>query len=205
MFTLDGPGSRGSATQEFAPPSDPAVVLHTAGTTSRPKWIPLSHANICTGAHNLRLALQLDSRDCCLNVMPLFHTHGLLTALLVSLVAGGSVVCMPGFAESQFFAALAECRPTWYTAAPTLHQLIVACAPQHRQAIEGHPLRFIRSGSAPLPASVLAELEHLCRRDIRGNGGLGSHNDESPSVADEEDRLGGCGCRPRGCHHRRGG
>ncbi len=138
-----------------------ALVLHTSGTTSRPKIVPLTHTNICTAAHNLQAALELVESDRCLNVLPLFHVSGLISAVLASLVAGASVVCTPGFYAPQFFAWLAEFRPTWYTAVPTIHQAILARATLHREIIARCPLRFIRSGSASLPPQVLAELERV--------------------------------------------
>ena len=78
-------------------PDDVALLLHTSGTTSRPKRVPLTHANLCASAANVAATLALGSADRCLNVMPLFHIHGLVAALLASLHAGGSVVCTPGF------------------------------------------------------------------------------------------------------------
>jgi len=150
----------------FALPNDVAFVLHTAGTTSRPKIVPLTHSNICTAAHNLRLAFQLVESDRCLNVLPLFHVHALQTALLTSLVAGASIVCTPGFYAPQFFAWLAEFRPTWYTAVPTIHQAILARAPLHRAIIARCPLRFIRSASAALPLQVLTELEEVFHTQV---------------------------------------
>ena len=148
IFTLMGQEQPRTGPQAFASPNDVAFVLHTAGTTSRPKIVPLTHTNICTAAHNLRLAFQLVESDRCLNVLPFFHVHALQTALLTSLVAGASIVCTPGFYAPQFFAWLAEFRPTWYTAVPTIHQAILARAPLHREIIARCPLRFIRSASA---------------------------------------------------------
>ncbi|HEV3197682.1 MAG TPA: amino acid adenylation domain-containing protein [Bryobacteraceae bacterium] len=142
-------------------PNDVALVLHTSGTTSRPKIVPLSHANLCASARNIGRTLALTPQDCCLNVMPLFHIHGLIAALLSSLAAGGSVVCTPGFLAPDFFPWLDAFAPTWYTAVPTIHQGVLARASQHRGVIERRPLRLIRSSSAPLPPSVMSALESV--------------------------------------------
>ncbi len=166
IFTLMGEEQPRTEPPAFALPNDVAFVLHTAGTTSRPKIVPLTHTNICTAAHNLRLAFQLVESDRCLNVLPLFHVHALQTALLTSLVAGASIVCTPGFYAPQFFAWLAEFRPTWYTAVPTIHQAILARAPLHRAIIARCPLRFIRSASAALPLQVLTELEEVFHTQV---------------------------------------
>jgi acyl-CoA synthetase (AMP-forming)/AMP-acid ligase II/acyl carrier protein len=139
--------------------SDVALVLHTSGTTSRPKIVPLTHANLCASSLHIAATLQLRPEDRCLNVMPLFHIHGLVGALCSSLAAGASVLCAPGFFAPRFFEWLEEFRPSWYTAVPTMHQAILARAPAHRDAIVRCPLRFIRSSSAALPPQAMAELE----------------------------------------------
>jgi acyl-CoA synthetase (AMP-forming)/AMP-acid ligase II len=92
-------------------------------------------------------------------VQPLFYISGLIGTVLVSLVAGASVVCTPGFDASQFFPWLADFHPTWYTAVPAVHQAILARAAMHHEIITRYPLRFIRSGSAVLPPQVRAGLE----------------------------------------------
>ncbi|HVQ46297.1 MAG TPA: AMP-binding protein [Gemmatimonadales bacterium] len=139
--------------------NDIALVLHTSGTTSRPKLVPLTQKNLCQSAEHIRAALDLTTRDRCLNVMPLFHIHGLVAAVLASLAAGGTVICTPGFYASHFFDWIEECRPTWYTGVPTMHQSILAQAPARRGVIQRHPLRFIRSSSSALPPQIMNQLE----------------------------------------------
>jgi acyl-CoA synthetase (AMP-forming)/AMP-acid ligase II len=142
-----------------AGPEDVALVLHTSGTTSRPKIVPLRHANVCASARNVAATLHLGPADRCLNVMPLFHIHGLVAALLATLRAGASVFCTPGFNGLRFFAWMEEARPTWFTAVPTMYQAILARAERNRAAIDDAPLRFMRSASASLPPQVLARAE----------------------------------------------
>jgi acyl-CoA synthetase (AMP-forming)/AMP-acid ligase II/thioesterase domain-containing protein/acyl carrier protein len=166
LFTLtsEKPTSEKSlctARRGFAKPGDMALVLHTSGTTSRPKIVPLTHINICTSAHNTRVALALTENDRCLNVPPLFHVHGLIGAMLPSLMAGASVLCTPGFSAPEFFAWMSEFRPTWYTAVPAIHQAILACATLYREIVAGCPLRFIRSSSASLPPRLLKEADRV--------------------------------------------
>jgi acyl-CoA synthetase (AMP-forming)/AMP-acid ligase II/acyl carrier protein len=145
--------------EDFAQPGDTALILHTSGTTSRPKMVPLTQANLCQSAHNIAATLALTPSDRCLNVMPLFHIHGLMAALLASLKAGASVVCTPGFQGDRFFDWMQTFSPTWYSAVPTMHQTVLAQASHHPDVIAQHPLRFIRSSSAALPAPILAGLE----------------------------------------------
>ena len=162
-FTLNGGGgltAGGSQDRGPAGDDDVALVLHTSGTTSRPKQVPLTHANVLASARNIAAALELGPDDRCLNVMPLFHIHGLVAAVLASLAAGGSVVCTGGLELPRFFDWLEQFRPTWYTAVPTMHHAILA-AGEGRAGIGASSLRFIRSSSSALPRQTLASLEAL--------------------------------------------
>jgi len=103
--------------------------------------------------------LQLTAADRALNIMPLFHIHGLIAGTLAPLAAGSTIFCTPGFNALKFFQWMAECKPTWYTAVPTMHQTILARAAQNREVIAVHPLRFLRSSSSSIPPQVIAELE----------------------------------------------
>jgi len=143
----------------MAGPDDVALVLHTSGTTSRPKIVPLLHRNVCATAENIRRTLRLEPGDRCLNVMPLFHIHGLMACVLSTLHAGASVYCAPGFNALRIFGWLADADPTWYSAVPTMHQAILARAARNAEVVERLRLRFIRSSSAALPSRVMAELE----------------------------------------------
>ena len=151
--------AEGGADLDYAGPDDIGLVLHTSGTTSRPKIVPLSQANICASARNIGDILHLVAADRCVNIMPLFHIHGLIAAVLSSLAAGGSVYCSPGFNALRVFGWFADAKPTWYTAVPTMHQAILSRAPRNRDIIEAMELRFIRSSSSSLPPQVMAELE----------------------------------------------
>ncbi len=140
-------------------PDDVALILHTSGTTSRPKIVPLTHTNILSSGNNIATSLKLTDNDRCLNVMPLFHIHGLIGAVLSSLAAGASVICTPGLDVAKFFGWVDVLQPTWYTAVPTMQQAILARAPANQKIIARRPMRFIRSCSAPLPERVMVALE----------------------------------------------
>ncbi len=161
-FELTGEGPGGAVSSDgFADGDDIALILHTSGTTSRPKIVPLAHRNVCASARNIRRTLRLEAEDRCMNVMPLFHIHGLMAATLAPLSVGASIFCTPGFNALKFFVWLDEARPTYYTAVPTMHQTILARAPRNREVIDRVPLRFIRSSSSSLPPQVMAELEEV--------------------------------------------
>ncbi|HEY1204980.1 MAG: amino acid adenylation domain-containing protein [Bryobacteraceae bacterium] len=154
-FSIEGPAE---GPFEAAEAGDVALVLHTSGTTSRPKQVPLTGANLCHSARNVARALELTAADRCLNVMPLFHIHGLAAAVLASLASGASVVCAPAFYAPRFLEWRDEFEPTWYTAVPTMHQAILARAGGEARRSS---LRLIRSSSAALAPQVMAELERV--------------------------------------------
>jgi acyl-CoA synthetase (AMP-forming)/AMP-acid ligase II len=171
-FRIEGKAIGPAASPGLAEPSDIALLLHTSGTTSRPKLVPLSHANLAASARHIGATLALTPGDRCLNIMPLFHIHGLIAAVLSSLASGGSVYCTPGFNALRFFQWLGEANPSWYTAVPTMHQAILARAARNPQALEAAKLRFIRSSSASLPAQVMSELEAAFRCPVIESYGM---------------------------------
>ena len=156
-FTLAS-DTRGMTPADEPGPDDVALILHTSGTTSRPKIVPLLQSNVAASAEHIRASLELTAADRCLNVMPLFHIHGLIAAVTASLAAGASIWCAPGFNALQFFAWMKEAKPTWYTAVPTMHQAILSRAGRNADIIAENPLRFLRSSSASLPAQVMVQL-----------------------------------------------
>jgi len=160
-FALDT-SSRQAATAALpgmAHADDVALVLHTSGTTSRPKIVPLTHRNVCASAQHIAHSTAFTASDRGLNVMPLFHIHGLIAGILAPLSQGGEVHCTSGFNALKFFSQMEEVKPTWYTAVPTMHQAILSRSANNKEVIAKVPLRFIRSSSSSLPPQVLAELE----------------------------------------------
>jgi oxalate---CoA ligase len=151
--------SRDLAMPGMARAEDVALILHTSGTTSRPKIVPLQHINVTASAYNVADTLRLKPDDVCMNIMPLFHIHGLIAATLASLAAGGAVCCTSGFNAFRFYSYLEEVRPTWYTAVPTMHQTLLELAPRHKAAIAASRLRFIRSSSSSLLPQVMTAME----------------------------------------------
>lgn len=159
-FTLRAESGDGApADPSPAQADDVALILHTSGTTSRPKIVPLLQSNVAASAANIRESLALSAADRCLNVMPLFHIHGLIAAISASLEAGGSIWCAPGFDALRFYGWMGEAEPTWFTAVPTMHQALLARAERNRDVIAAAKLRFLRSSSASLPAPVMRALE----------------------------------------------
>jgi len=157
--TLGGNAGR----RAFTPPSidDVALVLHTSGSTGRPKRVPLAHKNLSISAGNVARHYQLTPADVSLCVMPLFHVHGLVASTLATLLSGGTVVVPAKFNPLSFWRVARDYGATWYSAVPTLHQLLLARSadPGARRPAGAEKLRFIRSCSAALPPRVMHALE----------------------------------------------
>ena len=145
-------------------PSDVALFLHTSGTTSRPKGVPLTHGNLAASLANIAATYELVPEDCSYLVMPLFHVHGLMAGLLAPLAAGAAV-SLPAagrFAASAFWSDVAESRATFYTAVPTMHQVLLSRARLGEREAAGAPrLRFVRSCSSALAAATLEKVEAM--------------------------------------------
>ncbi|KAL6707142.1 hypothetical protein ACN47E_004689 [Coniothyrium glycines] len=144
-----------TAPVESARPDDVALVLHTSGTTGRPKAVPLTHRNLLRTMKNIQGTYQLTPADRTMLVMPLFHVHGLLAGFLAPLASGGSVIVPPKFSASDFWRDFNEHKANWYTAVPTIHQILLKSPPPSPKP----SLRFIRSCSSPLSPKTFHELE----------------------------------------------
>jgi len=192
-------------------PDDIALILHTSGTTAKAKMVPLTHRNLLRSAHAIAETLRLGPDDVCLNLMPMFHIHGIVACLLAPLVSGGQVIVAEGMDATRFYRLLVERRPTWYSAVPTRHRDLLDHLKRHPEALVGHALRFIRSSSAALPVAVLDELEtrfgvpvveaygmteaahQMCSNplppDVRKPGSVGRAAGPEVALADEQGRL----------------
>ena len=140
---------------------DEALVLHTSGTTSRPKIVPLSNLNIFTSAVNISKSLKLTTEDHCLNIMPLFHIHGLIAVLSASAKVGASVCASNGFNALKFLDLAETQNITWYSGVPTMHQAILLRAQKNSNKAKKLNLRFIRSSSASLPPAIFEQLNDI--------------------------------------------
>jgi acyl-CoA synthetase (AMP-forming)/AMP-acid ligase II len=139
---------------------DVALILHTSGSTGRPKRVPLSHANLSISARNVAGTYNLGPDDVSLCVMPLFHVHGLVASTLATLASGGTVVVPAKFNPLSFWRVARDYGATWYSAVPTLHQLLAARAdPAAGKPAGAEKLRFIRSCSASLAPQLMSDLE----------------------------------------------
>ena len=159
QIRLSSNGSELTSAVDASPPngSDIALFLHTSGTTSRPKGVPLRHLNLMKSVSNIKNTYALTPDDTSLIVMPLFHVHGLIGAFLSTLNSGGTVVVPPRFSASAFWKQQADSNSTWYSAVPTIHQILLTRADD--DAAPHESFRFIRSCSAALAPTVFDALE----------------------------------------------
>ena len=145
---------------------DEALVLHTSGTTSRPKIVPLSNLNIFTSAVNISKSLKLTADDHCLNIMPLFHIHGLIAVLSASAKVGASVCASNGFNALKFLDLAETQNISWYSGVPTMHQAILLRAQKNSDKAKKLNLRFIRSSSASLPPAIFEQLNDIFQTPV---------------------------------------
>jgi acyl-CoA synthetase (AMP-forming)/AMP-acid ligase II len=150
-------GPAGSAASARRPQGDDiALVLHTSGSTGRPKRVPLRHRNLAVSVQNIARTYELAAADRSLCLMPLFHVHGLMASTMATLYTGGTVVVPSKFNPLSFARVVRDHGVTWYSAVPTIHQLVLA----RRSGQEGFPsLRFVRSCSASLAPELMAKME----------------------------------------------
>ena len=155
-----------STDQKFIPlkvPQGTCLFLHTSGTTSKPKLVPITYNSLVHSARCLSSAYELTKSDTLLLAMPLFHVHGLIGNLLTGLLSGGTVVIPPKFSASMFMKWACQYNVTWFSAVPTIYQILLSTKEnylnnEHLSKIRGH-LRFIRSCSAGISPTLLASLQ----------------------------------------------
>ncbi|PSC68564.1 2-hydroxyacyl-lyase [Micractinium conductrix] len=160
--------SAGDALPDPPLPADVALFLHTSGTTSRPKGVPLTHTNLAASLDNISRTYEFGPSDRCLLVMPLFHVHGLMAGLLAPLAAGSAVI-MPAsgrFSAGTFWQDAVQHGATFYTAVPTMHQILLSRSAQDYPSAAPPPLRAIRSCSSALAPATLEQLEKAFKAPV---------------------------------------
>ncbi len=160
LFELQGAPRPATSPGGLAEGEDVALLLQTSGTTSHSKLIPLTHNNICYTQLCMGRAFRMSDSDRCLNFAPLFLTQGIVGSLFTSMAAGGSVVCTPGFSDSEFPQWLVDFRPTWYLGSPVIHQKAIESIERDGRPVP-KTLRFIRSSTSPMPVPLMAKLEQV--------------------------------------------
>ncbi|MFJ9032545.1 FadD7 family fatty acid--CoA ligase [Streptomyces sp. NPDC102274] len=195
--TLDTGGRAAPGVPGAAPvlAADDTLVLFTAGTTDRAKMVPLTHANIAASVRGICTGYELGPADATVTVMPLFHGHGLLAGLLAPLAAGGRVL-LPArgrFSAHTFWDDVRAAGATWFTAVPTIHEILLERAAREYPGPQVAPLRFVRSCSAPLGVTTGRALERLLGVPVLSAYGMTESTHQATSQ-----RLPGRGAPKRG-------
>ena len=192
-LSRDGQPLVGPESVRLLGPEAVALFLHTSGTTSRPKGVPLTHANLVASVANIVQTYNLGPEDTSLAVMPLFHVHGLIGVVLSTLAAGGTSVLAPRFSASAFWPTVADHHVTWYSAVPTIHQTLVMRADDDKAPTGA--LRFIRSCSAALSPTLLEQMEARFGAPVLEAYGMteASHQMASNPLPPAESRAGTVG------------
>lgn len=153
---------------------DDALVLFTSGTTSQPKMVPLTHANVAASVRGICGSYQLGPDDATVAVMPLFHGHGLLAVLISSLASGGRVLLPERgrFSAHTFWDDMRAARATWFTAVPTIHQILLQRSAREYPGPHTIPLRFVRSCSAPMSVETATAIEQTLRAPMLSAYGM---------------------------------
>jgi len=157
-IALDGAPETDSGASPGAVDDDVALVLHTSGTTSRPKQVPLRQRNLHASALNIAATYDLAPDDVAMCVMPLFHIHGMMASTMATFSAGGAIVVPPAFDAMTFWPAVREHGATWYSAVPTMHQMLLLRNRGERPP-GAETLRFIRSSSSAISPETMRLLE----------------------------------------------
>lgn len=142
--------------------STPVLILHTSGSTATPKAVPLTAKNLLATINNLSASLALTPESVALNMMPLFHIGGLVDLALLSLSAGGTVICTRDMTAATFYHCLAHLRPTWYQAVPTMMQDVVNYGKRKGLPVKPSSLLFCRAVSARLPSRIRDDFIAYC-------------------------------------------
>ena len=175
--------------------NDTALILHTSGTTSKPKMVPLTHNNLLNSALNIAKTIKLSKKDKNIILMPSFHIHGIVASILAPLVSGGKIVVLPKFNALSFFKSLEKHSPTWFTGVPTMLQAILDRASRNLKVISNSKLKFIRSSSASLPTSTLIAIEEVFKIPVIESYGMteASHQMTSNLLPPKKRKVGSVG------------
>jgi acyl-CoA synthetase (AMP-forming)/AMP-acid ligase II/thioesterase domain-containing protein len=160
-FYLKMPETGGPEAHGEPRPDNVALLLQTSGTASEPKAVIHTHQTLLRRAEDLAACFKLSAEDRTVNLAPLFHGLGLLGTVMTTAVSGGSTICGSGFDPLLFFEQMDEFSPTWFGAAPSILQSLLQHEAEFQDVIRRSPLRFVRSGAAPLPRSVAEQLERV--------------------------------------------
>ena len=175
----------------------PAVILHSGGTTGTPKNILLSNGNINVVPSQACISLpEIDDTDKMLTILPLFHCFGLVECLHFPLVTGGTAILVPKFDASRFDKLLSKYKPTIIPGVPTLFEAMIKN--KHMQNVDLSNVKYVVSGGDTLPEEKNLAVnkflkEHNCRHNIVQGYGLSETSGGCVFATSGTDLLGSSG------------
>ena len=148
--------------------ADPHLILYTAGTTGHPKGAVLTHANVFWNVPNMAIPVGLTDRDTTVTLLPMFHSGGIGLYTVPSLVLGGRVIVVRKFEREPLLRILRDERAALCFGVPAIW-LEMLKSPEFTQA-NLPELRYVVSGGAPCPTSVMEELDRRGFVYLQGYG-----------------------------------
>lgn len=148
---------------------DPCLIIYSSGTTGWPKGIVHTQANLASALVALQSCWQFTPDDVVLNVLPLFHVHGLCFATQLTLLSGGCVI-LDDFEPQRTLKKLADC--TVFMAVPTIYYRLLEGPEFKSAAPTWSKARLFTCGSAPIRAEVLPDLESILGRPVINRYGM---------------------------------
>lgn len=169
--------------------NDLAAILYTSGTTGRSKGAMLSHKNLLSNAESLIGYWRFSQDDVLLHALPIFHTHGLFVATNVSLLAGASMIFLPGFKLETILDNLPKA--TTMMGVPTFYTRLLDSADFTKDLVSH--MRLFISGSAPLLAETHIAFEERTGHRILERYGMTETNMNTSNPYEGERRAGTVG------------
>ncbi len=149
---------------------DPALILYSSGTTGWPKGVVHTHANVASSLRALQTCWRMTPDDVVVNVLPLFHIHGLAFATHLTWSSGGCVRVEDVFEPRRTLEAIA--RGTVFMAVPTIYYRLLDEGGFRQAARSCTHVRLFTCGSAPIRPEVLPELSEILGRPVVNRYGM---------------------------------
>ncbi|MCL5961165.1 MAG: long-chain-fatty-acid--CoA ligase [Chloroflexi bacterium] len=138
-------------------PLDTVLMIYTSGTTGFPKGVMLTHKAFLADSRQFAQAMKLTSDDRAMLILPLFHVNGLMVTTVAPLLVGGSIVVRQKFVQEEFWPAIEQYRPTYFSAVPTIYFRLLNDPAGSKADVSS--LRCGVCGAAPMPVEVFRQFE----------------------------------------------
>jgi malonyl-CoA/methylmalonyl-CoA synthetase len=149
---------------------EPCLIVYSSGTTGQPKGVVHTHANVASSLRALQSCWRITADDAIVNVLPLFHIHGLCFATLLTLLAGGCLHLEDAFEPDRTLDVIGH--GTVFMAVPTIYYRFLEHPHFARAAADWKGVRLFTCGSAPIRAEVLPQLEETLGRPVINRYGM---------------------------------